>query len=168
MRRAATNFWLDITIFIFFMGMTSTGVLLLGLPYGFGGTILGLARYEWGDLHWVLSLLFVVLTMIHLALHWSWTAVGFEKRLGVRPKALAIVLVAMLLLFCIVAPICLTKDFPGRKEFKRVHQQDLSGGIDQSIINNLVQIFVYSNDGADQRRPGEKEPVMARITPAPT
>jgi hypothetical protein len=49
MRRTVMNFWLNIIIFIVFIGMTFTGVLLLGVPYGFGGTILGLARYDWGD-----------------------------------------------------------------------------------------------------------------------
>ena len=146
MRRSIMNFWLDILIFIVFVGMTSTGVLLLGVPYGFGGTILGLARYDWGDLHWVLSLLFVVLAMIHLALHWSWTTASFEKRLGTGPKALAIILVAMIILFCIIAPIYLTKDFPGRKEFKHAHHLDLTDKIDGGIIDNLVPIFVQLPD----------------------
>jgi hypothetical protein len=146
MRRTVMNFWLDILIFIAFIGMTSTGVLLLDVPHGFGGTILGLTRYDWGDLHWVSSLLFVFLIMAHLVLHWNWTKYSCKKHLGVGPKTLAIVLVVMVLLFCIIAPIYLTKDFPSRKEFKRAYQRGLSGEIDIGIINNLVPIFTHLPD----------------------
>jgi hypothetical protein len=140
MRRTAMNFWLDILIFIVFIGMTSTGVLLLGVPYGFGGTILGLPRYDWGDLHWVLSLLFVVLIVAHLLLHWSWTTASFKKRLSVGPKALAIVLVAIVLIFCIIAPIYLTKDFPGRKEFKQAQYRGSSDQFDVEIARNSASV----------------------------
>ena len=147
MRRTVTNFWLDILIFIAFIGMTSTGVLLLGVPYGFGGTILGLPRYDWGDLHWVLSLLFVVLTMIHIALHWSWMTASFEKRLGVGSKAVAIVLVAMILIFCIILPIYFTKDFPGRKEFAHAHDRVSSDEFDGEIAENSVQMAASPDVG---------------------
>jgi hypothetical protein len=146
MRRSIMNFWLNIIIFIVFIGMTFTGVLLLGVPYGFGGTILGLARYDWGDLHWVLSLLFVVLTIIHLALHWSWTTASFKKRVGVGPKALAIVLLAMVLIFCIIAPIYLTKDFPGRKEFKQAQHRGLNE-IDGDIAKNSASVAASPDAG---------------------
>ena len=154
MRRTVMNFWLNIIIFIVFIGMTFTGVLLLGVPYGFGGTILGLARYDWGDLHWVLSLLFVVLTIIHLALHWSWTTASFKKRLGVGPKALAIVLLAMVLIFCIIAPIYLTKDFPGRKEFKQAQHRGLTDEIDGGIAKNLAS-FAASPDAEPWGKSGK-------------
>jgi hypothetical protein len=147
MRRTVMNFWLDIFIFIAFIGMTSTGVLLLDVPYGFGGTILGLPRYDWGDLHWILSLLFVVLAMIHLALHWSWTTASFKKRLGVGPKALAIVLGVMIILFCIIAPIYLTKDFPGRKEFKQAQQRGLTDEIDGGILKNSASMAASLDAG---------------------
>lgn len=147
MRRTAMNFWLDILIFVVFIGMTATGVLLLGVPYGFGDTILGLPRYDWGDLHWVLSLLFVVLTMIHIFLHWSWTTASFEKRLGVGPKALAIVLVAIVLIFFIIAPIYLTKDFPGRKEFKRVQHRFSSDQFDGGIAKNSASLAASPDAG---------------------
>ncbi len=147
MRRTVMNFWLNIIIFIVFIGMTFTGVLLLGVPYGFGGTILGLARHDWGDLHWVLSLLFVVLTMIHLALHWSWTTASFKKRLGMGPKALAIVLVVMVLIFCIIAPIYLTQDFPGRKEFKQAQHRGLTAEIDGGIAKNSASVAASPDAG---------------------
>jgi hypothetical protein len=148
MRRTAMNFWLDILIFVVFIGMTSTGVLLLGVPYGFGGSILGLPRYDWGDLHWVLSLLFVVLTMIHLALHWSWTTASFKTRLGVGPKAVAIVLVAMVLIFCIIAPIHLTKDFSGRKELKQAQQRGSLDEIDGEIAQNSAFVAASPDAGS--------------------
>ena len=146
MRKIVVNFWLDILIFVVFIGMTSTGVLLLGVPYGFGGAILGLPRHDWGDLHWVLSLLFVILIVIHLALHWSWTTASFKKRLGMGPKALAIVLVVMVLIFCIIAPIYLTKDFPGRKEFKQAQHRGLNE-IDGDIAKNSASVAASPDAG---------------------
>lgn len=143
MRRTAMNFWLDILIFIAFIGMTSTGVLLFGVPYRFDDTILGFTRHDWGDLHWVLSLLFVVLAMAHLVLHWNWTKYSSEKYLRLGPKVLAVVLVMMLLFFCIIAPIYLTKDFPGRKEFEHAYHRGLSDKINNVFIDTHVPIFVH-------------------------
>jgi hypothetical protein len=34
--------------------------------------LLGLARHEWGDVHFGLALLFVALMLVHIVLHWGW------------------------------------------------------------------------------------------------
>ncbi|MEM2024702.1 MAG: DUF4405 domain-containing protein [Desulfurococcaceae archaeon] len=53
--------------------------LWLALPRGQGhggfsadGAFLGLGRSSWENIHVVMGLLFLVLTVVHLALNWAW------------------------------------------------------------------------------------------------
>jgi hypothetical protein len=72
MKKNTMNLWVDIIIFIDFMAVIFTGVLIHRFPYELkGGAILGFPRYEWGDLHWVLTLFLIFLTILHLILHWN-------------------------------------------------------------------------------------------------
>jgi hypothetical protein len=34
--------------------------------------LLGLGRHDWGDVHFILALLFLVVILVHIVLHWSW------------------------------------------------------------------------------------------------
>jgi len=115
MKRTARNLWTDIGMFILLMAVISTGIILREFPDGAAGyTILGEPRKEWADLHWVLSLALMALVLVHLVCHWNWTRMSFRRQLGVGPRALAVAVLALSIIFLIVAPVYLTKDLPDR------------------------------------------------------
>jgi len=63
----------DITAFISFVFMISTGVLMrYVLPPRSGRfiEILGMNRHEWGDIHFYISFVFLLILSLHLLLHW--------------------------------------------------------------------------------------------------
>jgi len=116
MKKNVMNFWMDVIIFIDFIAVMFTGVLIHRFPYELKeGTILGFPRYEWGDLHWVLALSFILLILLHMVLHWNWAKVSFNRHLRMGPKALALTGIGIVLFVGLMAPIVLTKEFPNRK-----------------------------------------------------
>lgn len=89
MRRAAVNYIIDAVAFLDLISLAATGIIMKWvLPPGSGGghgrgfrggrgpddvkQLLGLGRHDWGEVHFVLSLLFVFLMLVHLVLHWNW------------------------------------------------------------------------------------------------
>jgi len=89
MKRVTTNYLVDAAAFLDLIILMATGVILKWvLPPGSGGgygrgyrggrgpedvkQLLGLGRHDWGDIHFILSLLFVFLMLVHLILHWNW------------------------------------------------------------------------------------------------
>jgi len=82
MRRSKINAVVDVIALLVFVFSTFSGVVLWQvLPSGGGyrggrsPTSLdfwGLARHDWMDIHNISSLMFVVLVVIHLILHWNW------------------------------------------------------------------------------------------------
>lgn len=119
MKKNIMNFWMDILIFVNFFGLIFTGVLLFRFPYEASErTILGITRYDWGDMHWMLSFIFIILICAHLVLHWNWAKVSFNKYLKMKPKTIVIVVTVVTILISILVPAYLTKDFPNRKNFR--------------------------------------------------
>ena len=62
---------LDLFSFVALMSMLSTGVFLkITLPPRSGGDqVWGLSRHEWGDIHFYLSVIFLLLMSAHLLVH---------------------------------------------------------------------------------------------------
>jgi len=119
MKKNTINFWTNILIFVSFFSMIFTGVLLYRFPYEASErTILGIMRYDWGDIHWMLSLIFIILIFAHLILHWNWAKVSFNKYLRMKPKTLIIIVIVLTIFIGILIPTYLTRDFPDRKDFK--------------------------------------------------
>ncbi len=119
MKKNIMNFWTNILIFVNFFGVIFTGVLLFRFPYEVSErTILGVTRYDWGDIHWMLSLIFIILIFAHLILHWNWAKVSFNKYLRMNPKTLVIIVIVVTIFIGIFVPTYLTRDFPNRKDFK--------------------------------------------------
>lgn len=74
--------------FVSFLSLMSTGMVLqftlppgsgskaAGMHPGTGGKIVrklwGMTRHEWGDVHFVIALIFMALLVIHLILHRNW------------------------------------------------------------------------------------------------
>ena len=117
MKKNTTNFLADMFLFIDFIALIFTGVLLRNVPQAMSGaSILGVTRHDWVDLHWVLALALVLVIFIHLALHWSWAKGSSKKYLRIGPKTLVVSATLAIIFFGIVAPGYLTKDFPKTKE----------------------------------------------------
>ena len=75
--KTTINRLLNLTLYLVCCACAGTGLLLaFRLPPrsrgGHGLQVLGLDRHEWGDVHFVLALIMVGLTVIHLALHRKW------------------------------------------------------------------------------------------------
>lgn len=138
MKKNVMNFWIDVIIFIDFIAVMFTGVLIHRFPYELkGGTILGFPRYEWGDLHWVLALFLIFLILLHLVLHWTWTKVSFNKHLRIEPRVLAITAI-MIVIFCgIAAPLYLTKDFADRKLLRDAYRESYSLKLEKDHVNGV-------------------------------
>jgi hypothetical protein len=91
MKRTTLNFILDAIAFANLLLLAATGAVMRWvLPPGSGGgygrgfrggrppaevrDLFGLARQDWGTIHFALALLFVSLILVHLVLHWAWIA----------------------------------------------------------------------------------------------
>jgi hypothetical protein len=89
MSRSALNFILDLVSFLNLSGLIFTGFIMRYiLPPGTGGlgrTLHGgagrsvqgqelwsMTRHEWGSIHFFLAVVFVVLMITHIILHWTW------------------------------------------------------------------------------------------------
>jgi hypothetical protein len=119
MKKKSLNFWINIVVFIAFILVVFTGIVLREFPVDLSGcTVLGVPRKELADLHWVLSLSMILFILAHLMLHWGWAKVSFRKHLNLGPKALAVTAIVLMAISMIVAPVYLTKDLPGRQEDK--------------------------------------------------
>jgi hypothetical protein len=89
MRRTTLNFAVDFISFLDLLLLGTTGAIMKwvlppgsggGHGYGFRGgrgpveakTLLRLGRHDWGDIHFILALVFLSLMLIHIVLHWTW------------------------------------------------------------------------------------------------
>ena len=94
MRRTTVNFIVDLVGFVDLLLLGATGAIMKwalppgsgggGHGYGFRGgrslgpgggqvkQLLGLGRHDWGDVHFLLALVFVLLILVHIILHWTW------------------------------------------------------------------------------------------------
>jgi len=89
MSRSMLNFILDVVSFLNLSCLIFTGFIMKYiLPPGTGGmgSVLhdgrgrgmnikelgSMTRHEWGSIHFYLAVVFVVLIVIHIILHWSW------------------------------------------------------------------------------------------------
>lgn len=124
MKKKSLNFWIDIVIFIGFILVVFTGIVLREFPVNLSGcTVLGVPRKELADLHWVLSLSMILFIFAHLVLHWGWAKVSFRNHLHLGPKALAVTAIVIVVFSMIVAPVYLTKDLPRGKAMKAAHSK---------------------------------------------
>lgn len=100
MRRATVNFIVDFVGFLIFLCLIFTGyVIRYILPPGTGGRgrelsgglgrasikdLWSLTRHQWGDIHYILAIIFVVLIILHILLHIGWIKWYFTSIL--KPK----------------------------------------------------------------------------------
>jgi hypothetical protein len=89
MSRSAMNFILGLVSFLNLSGLIFTGFIMRYIlppdTGGLGRTLHGgsgrgvqaqelwsMTRHEWGSIHFYLAVVFVVLMVIHVILHWAW------------------------------------------------------------------------------------------------
>jgi len=81
--RGRSRFWLDVATALVFSSMVGSGTLLaMVLPPRGGGTWLGWARHEWGDLHLWLGVALFVLVVLHLVQHRQWLTRCWTRFVG--------------------------------------------------------------------------------------
>ena len=76
---------IDIAAFISFIFVISTGVLLrYVLPTRSGRTfeLMGMNRHEWGDLHFQITVIFLLILAIHLVIHWKFFFSLFQGKVN--------------------------------------------------------------------------------------
>ncbi|MBN2456967.1 MAG: DUF4405 domain-containing protein [Sedimentisphaerales bacterium] len=88
MRRSSLNFIVDLISLLDLLGLVFTAFIIRYiLPPGTGGlgrslhagidkehikAFWSMSRHEWGDVHFILAVVFVGLMILHLILHFSW------------------------------------------------------------------------------------------------
>jgi hypothetical protein len=88
MTRSTFNFVIDSISFLDLIGMMVTGIIMKYiLPPGTGGLerqisggrgrahikeLLGMTRHEWGSIHTYLAIIFIILMVVHIIIHWAW------------------------------------------------------------------------------------------------
>jgi len=102
MKRTTLNFIIDLVSFINLLALAFTGLIMKYiLPPGTGGRgrqlhggagrepikdLWSMTRHEWGDIHFYLALLFVILIVVHIILHWGWIKNYCKSFLGFSRK----------------------------------------------------------------------------------
>ncbi len=102
MKRVTLNFIIDLVSFICLLGLAFTGFIIkFTLPPGTGGrgqqlheglgrehikTFGSMTRHEWGDIHFYLAVVFAVLIVVHIILHWGWIKNYFKSLFGISRK----------------------------------------------------------------------------------
>ena len=95
------NFFLALAMFTDLVFLSLIGLIIhYVLPPGSGrhggpgvgepATFLLLGRHDWGQAHWVLALVFLVMLVLHLLLHWKWIwnqyKIVFKKSPGINSR----------------------------------------------------------------------------------
>jgi len=102
MKRSSLNFIIDLVAFLNLLSLAFTGFIMKYiLPPGTGGRgrqlhgglggehikdFWSMTRHEWGDIHFYLALLFIVLMTAHILLHWSWLKNYLKSLFGFSRK----------------------------------------------------------------------------------
>ena len=79
MNRSKLNFIVDAAMLVVMLALIWTGILIWtvlppGSRGGRGLTLWGLDRHNFGDIHMYLGIALLILTGLHLWLHWRWFA----------------------------------------------------------------------------------------------
>jgi len=102
MKRTTLNFIIDLVAFFDLLGLAFTGFIMKYiLPPGTSGRgrqlhdgrgsehikeLWSMTRHEWGDIHFYLAVIFAVLMVVHIILHWGWIKAYFKSLLGFPRK----------------------------------------------------------------------------------
>lgn len=114
------NFFINIIAFVLLIFLTSTGLLLyLELPPWRGGAmLLGMTRHEWGWIHFILSLIFILITGVHLIAHGQWIVCVIKSKMkSISGWKILVAIFSVILLFAIVCiPFFSPITYPGNRD----------------------------------------------------
>lgn len=88
-KRTTTNAIIDLSAAITFLGLLVTGYIIrFPLPAGSGRShvLWGMGRHDWGAVHFWISVAFLLILVVHLALHWEWVIGMIRKRFSARTR----------------------------------------------------------------------------------
>lgn len=116
---------LNVLLWVCFSAMSGIGFLLaFRLPSGSRGgrgySALGLTRHEWGDIHAWLGYSFVLMVLIHLAMHWRWLWKAASKK---RPLWMLSGLGVGIILILAIALQPVSQSESNKNESKVSHQE---------------------------------------------
>jgi len=103
MKRTTLNFIIDLVAFLDLLGLAFTGFIMKYiLPPGSGGygrgfrggrgpaeeikSLWSMTRHEWGGIHFYLAVIFAVLMVLHIILHWGWIKAYFKSLFCISRK----------------------------------------------------------------------------------
>jgi len=90
MKKSAINFTIDYLLTLSFCAMTGIGLLLVitlppsrlfgarGLPH-YRNTLWGLDRHQWGYIHLIVAIFFLILLILHIYFHWTQIKTFFNR-----------------------------------------------------------------------------------------
>lgn len=141
--RSQINLIIDIVLLLLLAAMSFIGFLLKFslLPgsekrevYGNGVELYlcGMDRHEWGRIHLIISIIFIVLIVLHIVLHWKMIVCIFRKMLP--PKYLQYLfglVLFLIVLFSFLIPLILEPEvqtFPGGKHENGYQHSEVHSG----------------------------------------
>ena len=137
MKKVITNLFMDILLFVVLMSQVFTGILLHRFPSELADTtVLGLTRYTWGTVHWSVSILFALIAITHLVLHWGWVKATTLRYMRMRSMVLLASMIVLLLLV-FLTPYYVTRDFPDTDNIKNYTQTSYQEAVIQGGELNI-------------------------------
>ena len=113
-KKSDWQYLVDTILFLSIVGITVLGFLMgLVIPKGPAAPesakyFLGLHRHQWSNIHFYLSIVFVVFVLIHILLSWNWiknkSQQIFKKRWNTALAFTAITSVLLIVLFWAIHP----------------------------------------------------------------
>lgn len=102
MKRTTVNFIIDFVAFLDLLALAFTGFIMrfilppgsAGHGQGFRGGrpateakyLLSMDRHQWGDIHFYLAVIFAVLMLIHIILHWTWIKCYIKSLYSIKKR----------------------------------------------------------------------------------
>ncbi len=156
-RKSEINICIDVLMFILMMPIAGIGflmkvVLISGIKrnvvYGrdVDLTFLGLDRHQWGSIHLVLSVLFLLLLLFHLILHWKMMTNMFKKMVNSKTWCvIAAIGLPFIFLTLAVFPLFLKPDVKegvGHHAYDPYKKQmdEVQSVVDDSIRSEMIEL----------------------------
>ncbi|HZJ73307.1 MAG TPA: DUF4405 domain-containing protein [Perlabentimonas sp.] len=169
--RAKINLVVDIILFLLLMGMAGIGFLIKytllsgekrNLLYGKNVNLelLGLDRHQWGTIHLIVSIAFIVFIVIHIILHWKLIGCFFRRLFPKRtPRIVFISLLSVVSLFLFVFAFLVT---PNAVEYGNLYRHRVDN-TSVSIDNVLNSTNLPEFNASPQQL--ETEELQSDLTP---
>lgn len=129
--RNTLNLTIDIALLVFLLAIACIGfmmkyTLLSGqdrlMIYGSRTdlAVLGITKHQWGDIHLILSLIFMALLLLHIILHWSCIESFFRRIIpSVMARTIIAILAVLIILIALAGPFFIKpRQIPFRPHYR--------------------------------------------------